>query len=202
LIAEWYIIELRVFYAFIVSGIIFLMCASIFKVDKTRRQDGLTVKGGTNGDFVEKYWPAKIKFCRHSFELVMTLVTIIEFYSRKGQGPKFTGRSDTYLLAILLILLYSVMTASQNVQIFTLKRPTFVFSLVFQLSRLCLIAASTALLFTIQGNQMQFGFWILCELCIYVISSIYEIVLCFKPGTKKYVLRTEEPIVVETERQL
>lgn len=112
LTAEWYIIELRVFYAFIVTGIIFLMVASIFKIDKTRRQDGFTVKGGTNGDFVEKYWPAKIEFCRHSFELVMTLVTFIEFYSRKGQGPKFTGRSDTYLLPILLILLYSVLTAS------------------------------------------------------------------------------------------
>lgn len=79
MLQAWFIIELRVFYGFTIAGIGFLMCAQFFGIDKKRRQDGVRIKGGSNGDFVEKYFPAKIEFCRKTFELVMTLFITIEY---------------------------------------------------------------------------------------------------------------------------
>lgn len=85
MLASWYIIELRVFYGFILGGICFLMCAQLFGIDKSRRVTGVTIKGGSNGDFVEKYFPAKLEFCRKTFELIMTGIILIEYYWRPDE---------------------------------------------------------------------------------------------------------------------
>lgn len=55
LLFQWYIIELRVFYGYILAGVLFIVMCQLFGVDKTRRQvpnDALT---GAQGDFLEKY---------------------------------------------------------------------------------------------------------------------------------------------------
>ena len=56
----WFIIELRVFYGYILAGILFLMCAKLFGIDKSRAQESVKIKGGSNGDFVEKYFPTNV----------------------------------------------------------------------------------------------------------------------------------------------
>jgi hypothetical protein len=77
----WFIIELRVFYGYILAGILFLMMAKLVGIDKSRAQESVKIKGGSNGDFVEKYFPTNVQFCGMTFELVMTVLIIIEFYS-------------------------------------------------------------------------------------------------------------------------
>jgi len=88
---QWFIIELRVFYGFILSGICFLMCSQLFGLDKSRRVNGVRIKGGSGGDFVEKYFPAKIEFCRKSFEVIMTLIIIAEYYLRTNSPEFYRG---------------------------------------------------------------------------------------------------------------
>lgn len=82
LLYEWYIIELRVFYGYILAGILFLVCCQILKIDKEQRKKNeehfLT---GKQGDFIEKYLTAQTQFCLHTFEFISTFIMLIEYFS-------------------------------------------------------------------------------------------------------------------------
>jgi hypothetical protein len=113
----WFIIELRVFYGFILSGILFLMAHQIVGIEKSRRVNGVRIKGGSNGDFVEKYFPAKIEFCRKTFELIMTSIIIVEYYSRADE-PQFGAATGTFLYSMIVLMVYGVVTAAESFVLF------------------------------------------------------------------------------------
>lgn len=93
------------------------MCAQIFGVDKSRRVNGVRIKGGSNGDFVEKYFPAKIEFCRKSFEIIMTLIIITEYYT-SSNSYNFAEISESYLPSMLVLAVYGAVTAAENFTLF------------------------------------------------------------------------------------
>ena len=73
----WLILELRIFYGYILTGIFFLLLASIFGVSKNlnKTDDMLSAKGA---DFLEAYRETQIDFSLSSFELFVTVILFIE----------------------------------------------------------------------------------------------------------------------------
>lgn len=135
---------------------------------------------GSNGDFLEKYFPASLKFCRHTFELVMTLIILIEYYSRESVSLFLT--EGTHIWAMICLMLYGVFTALQVVPMFDSalvvikvdQRITFYW--IMHCFRAFFMFAATSLLFlTKEGKEVQFGFWILTNLVIFIVHTFFEI---------------------------
>jgi hypothetical protein len=60
-------------------------------------------------DFIEKYKHAQVDFSLHSFELISTIIMIVEFYYR-SKGLVFEGRSGSYLSSMIVLIVYGVVT--------------------------------------------------------------------------------------------
>lgn len=55
LLYQWYIIELRVFYGYIIGGVMFIVMCQLLRIDKERRHKPNDALTGVEGDFLEKY---------------------------------------------------------------------------------------------------------------------------------------------------
>lgn len=109
LLYQWYIVELRVFYGYILSGVLFLIVVQIFGVDKTKKQKGNDSLTGAQGDFLEKYQSVQVEFCLHTFEILNTLIMFVEYYLMPAVDFE---REGTYLWSMLLLTLYGLVTAA------------------------------------------------------------------------------------------
>lgn len=165
------------FYGFILGGICFLMCAQFFGVDKTRRVNGVRIKGGSNGDFVEKYFPAKIEFCRKSFEIIMTLIIITEYYTRT-LAPQWDQAEESFLPSMIVLVVYGMVTVAENFILFTHQtskdKKNIIIFVILHTFRTLLMAVSAAMFFTTNGREVQFGFWILTNLCVFLTQVMWS----------------------------
>lgn len=71
---------------------------------------------GKDGDFLEKYHGSSVSFCLHTFEFIMTVIMMIEYYAEDGE--QFKNRTDSYLCSMIILLIYGLITASQNFTLF------------------------------------------------------------------------------------
>lgn len=147
----WLILELRIFYGYILTGVFFLLLASFFGIDKKLKKENemLSKKGG---DFLESYRDAQLDFSLQSFELFVTIIVFIESRPHNHDATN-NSSSGTYLAAIILCLLYSLVTVSHSFGIFFFKNRSnpwcgFVGQMAVSLLRFFLLAASLACLFT------------------------------------------------------
>ena len=146
----WLILELRVFYSYIVTGIFFLLLANIFGISKKlkKTEDMLSAKGA---DFLEAYRETQIDFSLSSFELFVTIILFIE------SGPHHTElhnqNSGTYLASMILCLCYSIVTVTHSFGMFFFKDRIdpwcgFGGQIAVSFIRFGLLASSLACLFT------------------------------------------------------
>lgn len=179
LLLEWYIIELRVFYGYILAGILFLMISHLFEIqereDKKKGDSFLT--GIDNADFIEEHVNSLTDFCLHTFEIVSTSIMFIEYYLQRDH-TLFPDRNGSYLTSIVLLLVYGIVTAGQSFRIFKILRkdqewmkPKIWLSL--HLMRFGLMVASTVLLFTQKGKEVLFGFWVLTNAVFFICDTAY-----------------------------
>lgn len=73
LIQLWYIIELRVFYAFIAAAILFLMGSKLLGIS-TERKNKHAVVDDADRDFIETNMKHLLEFCLYSFQLITTII--------------------------------------------------------------------------------------------------------------------------------
>lgn len=147
----WLLLELRIFYGYILTGIFFLLMSSFFGIDKKLKKDEemLTRKGG---DFLESYRSAQLDFSLQSFELFVTIIVFIESRPRNHDATNNLNHG-TYLAAIILCLLYAMVTVSHSFGMFFLKTRSypwggFAGQMCVSLLRFFLLSASLACLFT------------------------------------------------------
>ena len=73
----WYILELRIFYGYVLSGILMILLSRFFGMNKSKRHpEALPDK---KEDFIEKYHECLQDFNLHSLQLITTLAIVIEF---------------------------------------------------------------------------------------------------------------------------
>ena len=146
----WLILELRIFYGYIVTGIFFLLLASMFGISKNlkKTEDMLSGKGA---DFLEAYREAQIDFSLSSFELFVTIILFIE--SGSGHGGLDNQNKGTYLASMILCLFYSIVTLTHSFGMFFFKDKInpwcgFGGQIAVSLLRFGLLATSLACFFT------------------------------------------------------
>lgn len=115
IVAMWYDIELNVFYGYILSGIIFMFCAKLFDMQTYRKRSSSEELTGKHGDFVALHYDTQQYFSLHTFELVTTLILIVENYAI--DELKFL-RPGTYLEGMIVLVVYGIVTTAQNFQVF------------------------------------------------------------------------------------
>jgi hypothetical protein len=125
--------------------------SSFFGIDKKLKKDEemLTRKGG---DFLESYRSAQLDFSLQSFELFVTIIVFIESRPRNHDATNNLNHG-TYLAAIILCLLYAMVTVSHSFGMFFLKTRSnpwggFAGQMCVSLLRFFLLSASLACLFT------------------------------------------------------
>lgn len=108
MLSVWYAIELTVFYAYILAGILFLMTASVFRTSKSVKP--LTDDCLTDGDYLEVHKEIQTTFCLNSFELIVIIILYIAYYTFKlSDDFKYTG---SYLWPLLVLSAYVIVTFS------------------------------------------------------------------------------------------
>ena len=115
----WSIIELRVYYGYILSGMLYLMIASLFGLNKNLFPEYDNVSKFGHFDFMEKYHYSYQFFCLNTFELIMTIIIIIEHYNDHDQS-NFPNRSGSYLNSMIILVFYGVATLMINWNVFNL----------------------------------------------------------------------------------
>lgn len=83
LIQLWYIIELRVFYAFLASAVLFLMGSKLLGIS-TERKKKHAVHDDANRDFIETNMAHLLEFCLYSFQLITTLILWVLHATQKS----------------------------------------------------------------------------------------------------------------------
>jgi hypothetical protein len=78
----WYIIELRVFYGYIIAGSMFITVSQLFGINKKPRE--IETFSSASPDFLEKYYDTLKIFCLHNLPLIVSLIILIEFYTSNG----------------------------------------------------------------------------------------------------------------------
>ena len=111
----WYDVELNVFYGYILSGALFMLCAKIFDLETHRKRSSFEELTGKHGDFVAIYYDTQQYFSLHTFELVTTILLIAENYF--FNEIKFL-RPGTYLEGMIVLVVYGIVTMAQNFQVF------------------------------------------------------------------------------------
>ena len=51
-----------------------------------------------------------MNFCCNTFELVMSIIILVQYYGN-GKSRIFRGREQTYIYAMVLLILYGLITA-------------------------------------------------------------------------------------------
>jgi hypothetical protein len=108
MLAVWYQIELTVFYAYILAGILFLMTASVFKTSESFNSS--TDDCLTDGDYLEVHKHINTTFCLNSFELIVIIILYIAYYTFKhAEDFRYTG---SFLWPLLVLSAYVIVTFS------------------------------------------------------------------------------------------
>jgi hypothetical protein len=177
LVAEWDILELRVFYGYLFACIAFLfVCHCGFQPNKKYKTDDLYL-GGQVRDFIETNSLANHRFSMLTFELITCLIIMIEFISAKTRVERAT--SDSYSFAMYIIIAYGLATSFQTFEIFEAdltekaKRSRKQLYFGLHIFRSLCIAVVIYFLFTLEGREIMFGFWLITSVCFFVIESFY-----------------------------
>ena len=178
LLAEWYIIELRVFYGYILSSVFYLMLAEIFGINKVFFSHYKDLHLHGHHDFMEKYSHSQGHFCLYFFELVVTIIIWIE-QQKTLVFSTLAHRPESYGTAMIVLFFYGLVTAAHTWTIFGIAKfvknertRIWIFVILF-LIRACLMIAAAVLMFTTAGHEIQYGFWILTNLVHFVCHMIY-----------------------------
>lgn len=81
LVYEWYIIELRVFYGYILAAIIFLTLAQHVGIDKNSYE---FIGEDIFKDFMVRFQSSIYNFCINAFEISTTVIMFISYYASKN----------------------------------------------------------------------------------------------------------------------
>ena len=80
----WYIVELRVFYGYIIAGILFITVSQLFGINKKFRE--IETLSSEQPDFLEKYHDSLKTFCLFNLPGIGTLIIMIEFFTSNGDA--------------------------------------------------------------------------------------------------------------------
>jgi hypothetical protein len=112
LVYEWYIIELRVFYGYILAAIIFLTLAQHVGINKNAYE----LFGDDNfRDFMVRFQSSINNFCINAFEISTTVIMFISYYASKNKKDEENGN---YLPAMIILLFYGLTTLATTFHLF------------------------------------------------------------------------------------
>ena len=80
----WYIVELRVFYGYIIAGILFITVSQLFGINKKFRE--IETLSSEQPDFLEKYHDSLKTFCFFNLPGIRTLIIMVEFFTSNGDA--------------------------------------------------------------------------------------------------------------------
>lgn len=104
---------------------------------------------------MEKYRHCQISFSLHTFESAMTIIILIEYYASPN-STNFHLNFGTYLPAMLVLLVYGLLTALQTFTMFYSgsEESERKVSIVLTVLRTLLMAVSLVLLLTQDGSEV------------------------------------------------
>lgn len=106
----------------------------------------------------------------------MTMIILIEYYA-KAESDLFDSKDEeSYYPAMIALAIYGVVTAVQAIPIFNntiSKEHELKFYTVMHVLRVVTLAAACVLLFLTHGIEVQFGFWIITNLIVFIVDYIW-----------------------------
>ena len=167
-------LELCIFYSYILTAIFFLWTAQLFKLNKTidnhDEHDCLSTK---TGDFFEVNIQAQREFSLNTIEITGT---VLIWLTENAKSEKFyTTAKSSNVVTMIMLVLYGVVTSFEAAEIFVVlnKWCVRVGFRIISAFRFVLLLIAFVLLFTLQGKEIYFGFWLIFVLCFAVINEIH-----------------------------
>jgi hypothetical protein len=132
-------------------------------------------------DFIEKYSESKNQFCLYFFELLVTVIILVE-QNESSNPSRFANRNESYQSAMIVLFFYGVITAAHTWNVFAIakhvknKTARIWISVILFVIRAQLMFAASIMMFTTAGHEARYGFWILTNLVHFCCHCIYTLI--------------------------
>jgi len=177
-------LELRIFYSYVITGILFLVI-NMFKKLAKKHKHQVEEEAIGDADFLERYSHQQEDFSLQTFELVTTLGMVIAKVTAINPDRFWIGKAEgSYVLPLVLIVVAGLISSMETITIWKL----FSFSgerkihIGCHLAKFVFAIAAVILVIMNNGKEIEFGYWVITAFWVIFAQTIYRIlVACFCP---------------------